>query len=249
MSRLRSEFARLYLPEAQAPTGRAPTAADLQDGQGRVRAMVLELRAPAEWDLLRAVWRGVQSDLGLPPPAIAVSGVDGLQLWFSAPQVLPAAEALGFLEALRRHYLAGVPRHRLRLMPGPAAEAPVFAPESACVPALQADGSNWSAFVAPDLAPLFVDTPWLEMAPSDEGQASLLAHLQCMPVGWLATSLDTLVPPAPPSAPDPAGGGAPGVRPVDPRAFLQQVLNDEGAPLALRVEAAKALLAAGGGPG
>lgn len=246
MSRLRSELARLYGPDPSGAADPEPTAGTLMDPQGRVRALVLELHAPAEWELLRAVWRGVQSDLGLPAPAIAVSGVDGLQLWFSAPQAVPAAEAYQFLEALRRHYLANVPRHRLRLAPSPDTEAPAgFAGPTACVPALQPDGSRWSAFVAPDLAPLFVETPWLDIAPSDEGQASLLAHLHSMPGDWWSTSLATLAPAVPAPVAEGRAGGPGETGRVDPRGFLQQVLDDASAPLALRVEAAKALLAHG----
>ncbi|MEK8028292.1 hypothetical protein [Pseudaquabacterium rugosum] len=37
---------------------------------------------------------------------------------------------------------------------------------------------RWSAFVAPDLAPLFSDTPWLDLPPGDDGQARLLAALR-----------------------------------------------------------------------
>ena len=54
--------------------------------------MVLELTGPADWDVLSAVWRGVQADLELPAPAIAVSGTDGLQLWFSLEAPVPAAQ-------------------------------------------------------------------------------------------------------------------------------------------------------------
>jgi hypothetical protein len=36
--------------------------------------MVLELARPAEWPPLARVWQAVQAELGLPAPAIAVSG-------------------------------------------------------------------------------------------------------------------------------------------------------------------------------
>jgi len=272
MSRLPREFARLYLPQA------SPTATpDLFDDQGRTRALVLEVVAPAAWEPLRRVWQGVQVELGLPPPAPAVSGEDGLQLWFSAPAPVPVAEARQFLAALCRRYLPELPAHRVRLWPaGPAAAAAAADARDAQrprhvhpVPALQPDGERWSAFVAPDLVSLFVDTPWLDVAPGDEGQASLLAALASMPAHGWADRLAALEPalaavPATSPVAAPAGGpvggpahpprgapaaaaGAAGVRPVggrlDPRDFLQQVLDDEAAPLDLRVKAAKALLA------
>ena len=114
MNRLQSEWQRLYLahsPEsapltpstacatdspASAPTpptpGDAMTEAaagntpSLVTPGGRVRALVLELGRPADWDALLAVWQGVQADLALPAPTIAVSGTDAYQLWFSVAQ-------------------------------------------------------------------------------------------------------------------------------------------------------------------
>ena len=85
MNRLMSEWNRLYLlpGEALAAEGIDLDAAQagLVDPRGRVRALVLELARPAAWEPLATVWRGVQADLELPAPAIAVSGVDGYQLW------------------------------------------------------------------------------------------------------------------------------------------------------------------------
>lgn len=256
MTRLHSEFARLYLPDPAADAGQAPTAADLVDAQGRVRALVLELHAPAEWEPLRALWRGVQADLDLPAPAIAVNGVDGLQLWFSLARPVPVAEAHHVLAALCRRYLPGVPLHRLRLWPSADDGAPAArALGMACVPASQPGGERWSAFVAPDLAPIFTDTPWIDMEPSDQGQAGLLERVASISPEALATSLAQLAPVSPAGEPGRVHPGAPaagspggaalaagGHGPLSPQAFLLRVLNDETAPLALRVEAAKALL-------
>ncbi|RYG88656.1 MAG: hypothetical protein EON59_03725, partial [Alphaproteobacteria bacterium] len=128
MSRLQAELQRLY-----------------GDADGGVRAMVLELARPADWEVLSRVWRGVQADLQLPAPAIAVSGTDGLQLWFSLQEPVSADRAGAFLAQLRARYLAGTAPARLRAMPS-AGAAPWQAP---AVPALQAGTENWSAFVAP----------------------------------------------------------------------------------------------------
>ena len=262
MSRLHTEFARLFLPATdaaeQAPP--APTPADLLDAQGHTRALMLELAAPADWSRLKAVWQGVQADLGLPAPAIAVSGTDGLQLWFSAPTPVPAADARRWLEALCRRYLPGLPPHRLRLYPRtePAAAAGDPVTHAAPVPARQADGATWSAFVAPDLVPLFEETPWLDSEPSEEGQAALLERVGVMKAGWFEAVLG-----AEPAGAQPAraGGdgavlaGAVGVAASAPGlgdargeavAFLRRVVQDESAPLALRVEAARALVQGSG---
>jgi len=220
MSRIQAELARLY-------------ASPLVDAQGRVRALVLEVLQPAGWDALSRVWQGVQAELELPAPAIAVSGVDGLQLWFSLDAPVAPARAHAFLEALRKRYLDELPAARVRLWPDAAQPTR----QAASVPALQPETGNWSAFVSPDLASIFSDTPWLDIEPGEEGQAALLRGLQSIkPPAFdavLARRDDALGPAVEPAAaPDED----------DPRRFLLRVMNDDSVDLALRIEAAKALL-------
>ena len=86
MNRLELELQRLYLPAAPAgPTGNGQPHR-LVDASGAVRALVLALARPADWAALAEVWKGVQTDLDLPAPAISVSGTDALRLWFSLAQ-------------------------------------------------------------------------------------------------------------------------------------------------------------------
>jgi hypothetical protein len=228
MTRLQSELNRLYL------AAQGDAAASWFDAQGRVRALVLEAAQPATWETLARVWQGVQAELDLPAPAIAVSGTDGLQLWFSLEAPIDVATGHAFLDALRTRWLADVAPARVRLLPDPAAPRPLPP-----VPAPQADEDHWSAFVAPDLAAIFSETPWLDVEPGEEGQAALLRGLQSIKGTVFAEALarlrtgagDALAPaPMTTSATD------------DPRAFLVRVMNDESVPLALRIEAAKALL-------
>jgi hypothetical protein len=228
MNRLCTEWHRLYGPPGAEGDPRA------------VRALVLELARPADWEALGRVWRGVQAELQLPAPAIAVSGTDGLQLWFSLQAPVAADRAGAWLAALAARYLAEVAPARLRLAPPAAVPSPV--------PAEQPATGNWSAFVAADLAPVFVDTPWLDIPPSADGQADLLFRLKSVsPEAFDAALLRLQPAPAPASAPVaqpaptvPSEAVAPAD--VDPRRFLQRVLNDESIALALRIEAAKALL-------
>lgn len=230
MSRLQTEFLRLYGQPGLMP-GQEP-------GPGRVQALVLELARPADWATLSPVWRGVQADLQLPAPAIAVSGVDGCQLWFSLAEPVAAAQADAFLEGLRLRYLADVGPGRLRLL----LQAPAVPAQQ---PGLE---ERWSAFVAPDLAAVFADEPWLDTPPNPEGQADLLARLRSMAPDDFQRALAQLAPPAavqPPQAV--ADSAAPVIRhgarrTEDPRAFLLDVMNDDTVPMALRIEAAKALL-------
>lgn len=251
MNRLQTEFHRLYHPlPAQAPATDSGLD-DLIDAHGRARAMVLELARPADWEQLSRVWRGVQADLGLPAPAIAVSGTDGLQLWFSLGEALDVTQAHAFMESLRCRYLPDVALQRVGRMPAPDA-ASASGRHARKVPALNEATGNWSAFVAPDLAPIFAETPWLDMLPGDDGQANLLSKLASIKPSVFAAALQQLAPAAESVAASPSKAhgdvGLVSTHKVvsaghpDPRSFLLAVMNDEAVPLALRIEAAKALL-------
>jgi hypothetical protein len=217
------------------------------DDAGPVRALVLQLSGPADWGLLSPVWQGVQADWGLPAPAIAVAGPDGYQLWFSVATPVPPTKGRAFLEALQGRYLAEVPKARVGLRVGiaPAGDEASSAStrDAARLPARQGPGGPWSAFVSPDLAPVFADEPWLEASPTDAGQADLLSRLSGMPLADFERVLGSLS--AAPPAAGPALTAAPG---PDPRGFLLSVMNDPSVALALRIEAAKALLPNAEGP-
>lgn len=209
MNRLASELQRLF-----------PAA----DG-GSVRTMVLELSGPAPWEQLSNAWQGVQADLELPAPAIAVNGRDAYQLWFSLAEPLPVGDAVQFLASLRTKYLHEAKPERVAAVPpdAPARRLPPF----------EAAPGRWSAFVTPDLATLFADEPSLDLPPGEEAQAELLSRLRSIRAGEMQRALQHLAagahPPAPAAEPD-------------PRAFLLSVMNDPAVDLRLRIEAAKALL-------
>jgi hypothetical protein len=267
--RLLAAWHRLYLPTPPASPVPAGTAPALLGPQGEVRALVLGLARPADWSALSAVWTGVQADLGLPAPAIAVDGQAACQLWFSVDAPISAAEARAFLQGLCDRHLADVKPERLSLWPAPGATADAPWRHAAPVPAQQAeqaDGECWSAFVAPDLAPVFADTPWLDIPPGDDNQAELLGRLQPMRLADFRQALAHLAPaPLPAPSPSPASSPAPAripdagatSPPVDPAldtplgtaqrtalAFLLGVVQDPSVALAQRIEAAKALLQA-----
>lgn len=250
MNRLQSELCRLYLPTGAPPPEGDVAELALTGPDGALRGAVLELARPADWPALSALWQGVQADLGLPAPAIAVNGLDGYQLWFSWAQAMPLAQAQAFLQALCARYLPGVPARRLRLLPQPGQGVPQ-------VPALRPDTGLWSAFVAPDLAAVFADEPAIDLPPGPEAQADLLARLTSMRPGDMLQAWERLQPapapqahkaqaaaPAPmgpPATPHTSAGPGPG---LSPQAFLRAVMDDPGVALALRIEAAKALLPA-----
>lgn len=228
MSTLQEELNRLY----DAPGPMAP--------DGGTRALVLELARPADWEVLSTLWRGVQTDLALPAPAIAVNGVDGYQLWFSLAEPVPVATAHAFLDALRGHYLNTVAPGRIGMMP-----------VAGTVPARQLQTGLWSAFVAPDLASIFAAEPWLDLPPSPEAQAQVLSRLECIkPAAWAAV-VAQLLPVAGAFRREPEPHAVAGPAPCsEPQQFLLSVMNDPAVEMHLRIEAAKALLPwSGGGHG
>lgn len=253
MDRLQSELARLFLPRSAATGARAAHDAAthaLLDAQGRTRTMVLAIAARAGWEAISRVWRGCQAELGLPAPAIAVSGTEAFQLWFSLAEPLAPAEARGFLELLCAHFLAEVDPRHLQLLPAPDPSSPGGVTHAALIPAESAQRGHWSAFVAPDLAPLFSEAPWLDIPPGIDGQADLLCRMASIGPEELAAAAAQLRPTedARPgagtqTAPEAATSTTPEVSAgSEARAFLLRVMRDESVALALRIEAARALL-------
>ena len=176
MNPLQTELHRLYSAERSAERtaaadARAPT---LVGAPGTVRALVMEITRPPNWRVLSLVWQGVQAELDLPAPGIAVSGTDALQLWFSLDEPMPAADAHALLESLRERFMPDVEPDRVRLHPAPDASAGRPDLHTRPVPSEMGIDGNWSAFVAQDLAAVFQDSPWLDIPPSEDGQAALL---------------------------------------------------------------------------
>lgn len=233
MKRLHTELQRLYL----CPPVEGQDTVDesrLLTANGLTRALVLGLAQPGDWDALSRVWQGAQADLELPAPAIAVCGAEGYQLWFSLVQAVSVAQAQAFLELLRVRYLGTVAPRRIALWPSRAGHARP-------VPALQADTGQWSAFVSADLAAVFADDPSLDLPPGEDNQADLLARLKSIKPAEFDAALQRLQPAAAPVTASEASAATTAQRQT-PREFLLAVMNDASVPLALRIEAAKALL-------
>lgn len=211
MNRLQAELQRLYGPD---------------------RVAVLEVAGAGGWAELAKVWQGVQADLELPAPGIAVNGSDACQLWFSFLEGVSPLEAEGLLASLRSRYLRDVRPERIRMSRQPGA-----------MPPFQVAPERWSAFVTQDLAALFDEGPWLDLPPGVDAQAELLSRLRPMAAEGLQRALQRLQPPATASMP-----ASQGVQQDDPRDFLLRVMNDAGVDLQWRIEAAKALLLSQEGP-
>jgi hypothetical protein len=219
--------------------------------------MALELARPADWTALSTLWQGVQAELGLPAPAIAVSGIDGFQLWFSLAEPVPVAQACAFLESLRLRYLSQVTTDRITMRPFIDGSMPQKAVHAALVPKLREETGRWSAFVASDLAAIFADEPWLDLPPSPEAQSNVLARLECIKLADFKVAFDRIKPVVQglSAQPDCGANGMIDERNrdeaisspsqgmgMDPQRFLLGVMNDPAVELHLRIEAAKALL-------
>ena len=236
MNRLPIEVERLY--------GVMPRTADEPEPEPEAgtRAAVLSVSLPAGWAELAAVWRGVQADLDLPAPAIAVSGTDALQLWFSFARPVSASAAARFLAGLRARYLPDLSASQVHARSAPG--------ELPATPGVEVGDQRWSAFITHDLAAVFVDTPWLDIPPGDDGQATILRGLEPMQMAGFEAALaqldarevaDRVALPLPDVT---ATNATTNSEPRDsaPARFLSKVMNDETAPLALRIEAARILL-------
>ncbi|MBL8387658.1 MAG: hypothetical protein JNK17_05560 [Hydrogenophaga sp.] len=239
MSRLDTEQQRLFSTDEHSRSA------------GLVRRMVLGISGPADWPLLGAVWRGVQADLDLPAPAIAVNGVDAFELWFSVADPLPAETAASFLDRLCDRYLPDLAASRRRMSPSPD---PGLGTEPERVPQLRAETGRWSAFVAPDLAAVFGDDPSLDIPPGEDAQADLLSRIRPVTRAEFQIAMARLMPEPSPFLHEPVAAAplrnaapiAPRRGPTngydDPRQFLLDVMNDATVSMELRIQAAKALL-------
>ncbi|HEX2544335.1 MAG TPA: hypothetical protein VHL79_05630 [Ramlibacter sp.] len=221
MTRLQAELQRLFVPPAD----------------GRVRAMKLEVAGPAGWPALSAAWQGVQADLDLPAPAIAVNGTDAHQLWFSLAEPVGRDDALAFLAGLRRRYLAAVAPERIRI-----AACASDDPELATLPPREAAPERWSAFLAPDLAALFSEDACLDLPPGADAQAELLSRIASAKPQDFQRALQRLSSLPLPPAGEGRGEGSGERESSDPRRFLLDIMNDSTVALHLRIDAAKALL-------
>lgn len=221
MDKLTTELSRLY--------GRP----------GEPRALLLGFQRTADWERAASLWQAIQEELELPAPAISVSVADGYRLWLSLAAPLPSTEAQGFLDALRGKYLADLSPGSLELLVGePGSLSPV--------PALDPASGKWSAFIDPSMGGMFVEEPGLEMAPSLDRQADMLAGLRSIAGDGLRRALDKLRTDAEAdlaAAGTPTSSGPQGHF-ADPKSFLLAVMNDTSLAMRDRIEAAKALLPA-----
>jgi hypothetical protein len=188
MHELIAQLLRLYLPAGPAPEGldahldgRATRSFDLAR-DGAVRCIVLPFDgANAAWERLCEVANALQGELGLPAPAVSVSGTTGFRLWLSFAEPLAVAGAQRCADLLRAAYCPEVPRQDVT--------APVELP-----PCRQGATDKWAAFINPGMGASFAEEPALEMAPPFAAQAAFLHGLASIDAAQLQHALDVLQP-------------------------------------------------------
>lgn len=225
--------------------GEKAIAVDLVSPEGMARAMVINFDKASDWELAANLYLAVQNDLDLPAPAVSVSGNKGYGLWFSLSEAVSSAEAHAFLDALRLRYLPDLPADNLHLCPKKEMQSVM-----SLVPSLHMTTGKWSAYIDPSLGSMFMDEPWLEIAPNLDKQADILADLESIGKDDFRKALIALGKPATAHEDSPAlpQAGTPRARLnidskyTDPESFLLAVMNDPSASPRHRISAAKALL-------
>lgn len=181
MQTLISQLNRLYLPEGGVPpealarqiTGQATCAFPLAGKDGQLRAIVLPFDRKdgsdddRHWTRLCTVANALQTELGLPAPAVSISGANGYRLWLSLEVPVQAATAQEFVRMLREAYFPEIE------MSFDLGGAPVELP-----PCIHQGTALWAAFIHPGMGASFAAEAGLDMAPPLSGQVAFLEGLQ-----------------------------------------------------------------------
>lgn len=181
MQKLTSELQRLYLFGGQACDAQAPSIA-LVNADGMVRTLVIDFRKTADeqhWVRLCDVANALQTELGLPAPAVSVSGGECYRLWLSLAQPVAAAQASRFLALLHKAYFEDEQIDLGRS----AVELP---------PCLNKATGLWAAFINPGMGGALAEDLGLEMPPNDNAQAAFLERLNSISAEEYAQALATL---------------------------------------------------------
>jgi hypothetical protein len=133
------------------------------------------------WTRLCAVANALQAQLGLPAPAVSISGANGYGLWLSLETPVAAAQAQEFLGLLRQAYFPDVD-----LRPD-SVSAPIELP-----PCLNQGTGKWAAFIHPGMGASFAEESGLDMAPPLAGQVAFLEGLQSISEAQFLRALEVL---------------------------------------------------------
>jgi DNA polymerase I len=177
--------------------GRETVALNLVSPEGLSRVAVLDFdghqhgQGDRDWRLIRDLVDRLPADLGIPRPAVSLSGGKGYGVWFSFTEPMPVGQVRAFVRLLRAVYLSGIPDAELDLRPDTdvptiAAQAVVKLP-----PCLHRRTGRWSVFVDPatvDRTP----EPGLPSPPDMGEQARVLAGVEPIATGAFLIALQRL---------------------------------------------------------
>lgn len=194
MQKLIAQLMRLYLPaDNLLPavleshlSGQHTVQASLATADGMTRAMVVPFDKVSDgehaehWSLLCDVANALQTELGLPAPAVSISGARGYALWLSLETPVPVGVAQQFLRLMRQAYFA-------RIECADVLTGPVELP-----PCIHHSSGRWAAFIHPGLGASFADESGLEMPPPLAGQVALLEHLDSISQSKFMQALNRL---------------------------------------------------------
>lgn len=189
MQKIISELKRLYLMDSTDTSGLAAhlrgettLCVDLADQAGMARALVLAFHKTgndAHWQRLCEVANALQQDLGLPAPAVSVSGGSSYGLWLSFETALPLAQLRQFQALLQRAYFDDQKLESGNTL----VELP---------PCLHRASGLWAAFINPGMGASFAEDLGLEMAPPISAQTGFLEGLRGITAAQFTHALERL---------------------------------------------------------
>jgi len=153
MQKLNVELNRLYSASPNGGTRSIALAFKKSPGDGEA----------GHWERLCSLANTLQSELGLPAPAVSISGAGSFGLWLSLEQPVAQAQAAEFMELLCAAYCPG------QMQAGALPELP---------PQLNQASGKWSAFIHPGMGASFAGDEGLEVQPPEAGQVALLEGLE-----------------------------------------------------------------------
>lgn len=191
MQKLIAELRRLYLPDdrryndadlALHLRGERTMSVDLADDEGLARALVIAFRRlpdDGHWTQLCETANALQTELGLPAPAVSVSGGDSYGLWLSLETPVPAARLRQLKALLHKAYF---PQQEIDI------DQSVVEPP----PCLHQSSGLWAAFINPGMGASFADDLGLDMQPPTGAQTSFLEGLRGITAKELEHAFDVL---------------------------------------------------------
>jgi len=183
MQKLNAELTRLYLAPPTGGTRSISLAFKRLAGDGEA----------GHWERLCQVANALQVELGLPAPAVSISGTGAFGLWLSLEKPVTEAQAQEF---------AGL------LCAGADADA------APLPPFLDQASGKWAAFIHPGMGASFAGDEGLDIQPPEAGQVALLEGLESIGPAQFAQALEQLRRPGgaalQPSRPAHGAGDTPG---------------------------------------